>query len=133
MTDIYSTEKRSEIMAKIKSKDTAPEIKLRRELHRLGLRYFVNNELIGRPDIVFPRKKVVIFVDGDFWHGYLWKEKNKIPKRGYWRKKISKNIENDKIVEKKLAKLGWKVIRVWEHEINRNIGKCIGLIFKYLK
>lgn len=131
-----TSKKRSGIMKKIKSKDTKPEIMLRRELWKRGYRYRKNfSELPGKPDIVFIKKKVVVFIDGDFWHGYNWEEKKKkiLNNKEYWVKKIEKNIERDKENTKKLSNMGYKVIRFWEHEIKTNINKCVNEIIKTLK
>ncbi len=131
-----TSKKRSGIMKKIKSKDTKPEIMLRRELWKRGYRYRKNfSELPGKPDIVFIRKKVVVFIDGDFWHGYNWEEKKKkiLNNKEYWVKKIEKNIERDKENTKKLSNMGYKVIRFWEHEIKTDINKCVNEIIKTLK
>lgn len=131
-----TSKKRSGIMKKIKSKDTKPEIMLRRELWKRGYRYRKNfSELPGKPDIVFIRKKVVVFIDGDFWHGYNWEEKKRkiLNNKEYWVKKIEKNIERDKENTKKLSNMGYKVIRFWEHEIKTDINKCVNEIIKTLK
>lgn len=131
-----TSKKRSGIMKKIKSKDTQPEIMLRRELWKRGYRYRKNfSELPGKPDIVFIRKKVVVFIDGDFWHGYNWEEKKRkiLNNKEYWVKKIEKNIERDRENTKKLSNMGYKVIRFWEHEIKTDINKCVNEIIETLK
>ncbi|EEZ92610.1 MAG: DNA mismatch endonuclease Vsr [Candidatus Parvarchaeum acidiphilum ARMAN-4] len=109
-------------MARIKSIDTTPEIKLRKAIWKLGIRgYRIHlNSLIGKPDLVFTKKKVAIFVDGDFWHGYNWKNKGIIPKRGYWQKKITRNIERREVVKAQLKQKGWKVVELWEHDIKKD-------------
>lgn len=107
-------------MSRIKGKDTGLEVRIRSELHRRGLRFRKHvKELPGRPDIVFSRARVAVFIDGDFWHGYrfpAWEDKVS----DFWKKKINKNRERDKKNHQKLRKMGWKVIRLWQHEIKRD-------------
>ncbi|WP_232062538.1 very short patch repair endonuclease [Mycobacterium novum] len=103
-----------------RGRDTGPEIRLRSELHRRGLRYFVDrtpvNGIRRRADIVFPRKKVAVFVDGCFWHGCP--EHHTISKTNaqYWAEKVTTNRRRDRQTDELLASAGWSVIRVWEHE-----------------
>lgn len=127
--DFNTTEERSKIMSSIGSKDTEPEIKLRKALWHKGYRYRKNyKELPGTPDIAITKYKLAIFVDGEFWHGYNWEEKKKkISKnRDYWIPKIEKNIERDKKFKQELEKMGWVVMRFWaENEVNENLEKCI--------
>ena len=121
-------------MSKIRDKNTKPEIKIRKELWKKGYKGFrTHYKLPGKPDIVFSKKKVIIFIDGDFWHGYSWKVLRKIPPKGYWRKKIKGNIQRDKKYAIKLKKHGWKVLRFWEHQINKNRDKVLDKILKYIK
>lgn len=115
-------------MSKIHSENTTPEIKLRKLLWNLGIRYRLNDKsLPGKPDIVIKKHKIVIFVDGEFWHGYNWGEKrNRIKSnRDYWIPKIEKTISRDIENTKKLESMGFTVFRFWEHEIKKNIGACI--------
>lgn len=129
MNDIYDKKKRSEVMSKIRSKDTRPELVLRKKLWKMGLRYRINyKKAIGKPDIVFINKKIAVFIDGDFWHGYLWKAKGKVPKKKYWYEKIKKNVERDEQINRTLKKEGWIVIRFWEHDILKNAEKCVAKI-----
>lgn len=120
---------RSKVMAAIKGRDTKPEMAMRRHLSALGLRYrLCRPGLPGRPDIVFASAKVVVFCDGDFWHGRRWAARKargefKV-RRGYWLPKIERNIARDKANNRKLKKMGWLVIRVWESDILRD-GKRI--------
>lgn len=120
MADVFSKEVRSEVMSKIKSKDTTPEMKLRKELWARGYRYRIHYKLPGKPDIVFVGKRIAIFVDGCFWHKcpkcYIKPKSNK----KYWLPKIEKNVERDKKNTKLLENKGWKVIRIWEHEIKKD-------------
>lgn len=120
------------IMSSIHSKDTKPELLLRRELWRRGLRYRVNvKTLPGKPDIVFTRAKIAIFCDGDYWHGHNWAlrgipslEEELAGYSDYWQQKIRRNIERDKENTAKLEAAGWIVIRIWESEIKKNLEAC---------
>lgn len=117
-----TTEERSNIMKKIKSKDTDPEIMLAKELWKRGIRYRRNyTSLPGKPDIAITKYKIVIFVDGEFWHGYNWEDKKERIKanRDYWIRKIEKNIERDKQNNIKLERCGWAVLRFWEHTLKK--------------
>lgn len=131
----YTTPERSKLMAKIKSKDTKPEILFRKELWKAGIRYRKHNKnLPGNPDIVNKKFKLIIFIDGEFWHGYNWSEKKKKLKtnREFWISKIERNIQRDHENNLKLEKLGYKVFRFWEHDVKKESQKCIQLIRSYL-
>ena len=131
MADKFSKAKRSAIMSRIRSKNTSLEVEFRKLLWKNGLgRYRIHYRLPGKPDIVYVSKKIVIFLDGDFWHGYNWKKLGKVPPRKYWQKKIQKNIDRAKKYNNMLKKDGWKVVRIWEHEIKRNAETCIKKIKK---
>lgn len=119
----------SELSSRVKRKnrktDTLHELALRRELWNLGLRYRKNVvSLPGKPDIVFSRARVVVFCDGDFWHGRHWKKlKSKLihgANPSYWIRKIASNIQRDKRITASLRKLGWHVIRLWETDIRKD-------------
>ena len=129
MADKFSKAKRSAIMSRIRSKNTSLEVEFRKLLWKNGLgRYRIHYNLPGKPDIVYVSKKIVIFLDGDFWHGYNWKKLGKVPPRKYWQKKIQKNIDRAKKYNKMLKKDGWKVFRFWEHDVEKNEEKCIKLL-----
>lgn len=121
------------IMSSIKSKDTQPELMLRKALWQKNMRYRVNyKNLPGTPDIVFTKAKVVVFCDGDFWHGHNWVirgmkslEEELSSYSEFWKKKILRNIERDDEITKKLNEMGWKVIRIWESEIKKDVDKCV--------
>lgn len=122
-------------MAKIRSKDTKPELLLRRELWRIGYRYRVNvNSYPGRPDILFKTKKLVVFVDGEFWHGYEWEKKKAKLKsnRDYWIPKIEKNIVRDSANNEYYAYNNFKVIRFWQREIMSDLSNCVKTIINHL-
>lgn len=124
MTDRMTKEQRSKNMSHIRSKDTSIELKVRKYLFSLGYRYRVNyKELPGKPDIVFTKKKIAIFIHGCYWHGhncnsrYAHVSKSNID---YWNTKIQRNQERDKRNIEQLEKDGWKVIVLWECEIKEN-------------
>lgn len=121
MVDIFSPTERSARMALIKSKDTTPEVRLRRALHSQGLRYRLHVKgLPGRPDIVFPRFRTILFVHGCFWHQHKNCRLASTPKTNtnYWKHKLSENVSRDARTSKALSELGWAVIVVWECEIS---------------
>jgi DNA mismatch endonuclease (patch repair protein) len=107
-------------MAKIKSKNTKPEVLFRRLLYSRGVRYRINYHLDGKPDIVIVSKKIAIFVDGCFWHKCPKCFRSPNSNKPYWSEKIKRNIARDKRINKILKSKGWKVIRIWEHEIKNN-------------
>lgn len=117
MTDVFTPEKRSRVMAGIKSKNTKPELVIRHMLFRAGFRYRLQGKkLPGRPDIVLPRWKTVIFVNGCFWHGHAGCRYFHLPltRKEFWRNKIEGNAARDRREWKQLQNLGWKVIVIWE-------------------
>ena len=119
MTDIYSKNKRSKIMSKISGKETKYEIIVRKFLFEKGFRYRKNDKrLPGRPDIVLPKYKTIIFIHGCFWHGHHCKAA-KLPEtnKEFWENKINSNIERDKNNQLILGKLGWKIIIIWQCEL----------------
>lgn len=122
MPDRFDSVKRSQIMSRVKVKNTAPEVKLRSILYRRGFRFRLNRkDLPGKPDIVLPKYKAVIFVHGCFWHGHDCKRGQR-PKTNeeFWNGKIDCNIKRDEINAIKLKELGWRVLAVWECEIKKN-------------
>jgi len=128
MADNVSKATRSRIMSHIRGKDTKPEIKLRKALHKAGYRYSLNyrfKELNFKPDIVMVSRKVCIFVDGCFWHGCPKCYKAPKSNKTYWVQKIKRNIERDKEQNTYLKKNGWKVVRVWEHQITKDLRRTV--------
>jgi DNA mismatch endonuclease (patch repair protein) len=120
MTDFLSPKERSERMARIKGSNTRPEIALRKVLHSLGLRYRLNGSgLPGKPDLVFPRYKTVIFVHGCFWHRHSNCNIATTPKSNteFWVEKFEKNVARDDRVTGLLNSAGWRVFVVWECEV----------------
>jgi DNA mismatch endonuclease (patch repair protein) len=116
-------------MSAIRSKDTKPELIVRRGLWALGIRYRLHSDVVGRPDLVIRRTRVAVFVDGDFWHGNPeeWRRRRMgsmdemFPSRtAWWVAKIERNIARDREVTRRLVADGWRVIRVWESEVLRD-------------
>jgi len=121
VTDIYDPKKRSYVMSRVSGKDTKLEVLVRRALFKAGLRYRKHiKTLPGRPDIVFHKYKTAVFVHGCFWHGHQECKAARLPKSNitYWEQKIRDNIERDKRKTMALTQLGWKVIVIWQCEIN---------------
>ena len=117
MADVFSKEKRSEVMKLIHGKNTQPEILVRKYLFSSGLRYRLHVEsLPGKPDIVFKKTKTIIFINGCFWHGHRNCKFSKIPatNKAYWSNKISQNIQRDHKVIRMLRMEGWRIIIIWE-------------------
>ncbi|MBN2485568.1 MAG: very short patch repair endonuclease [Bacteroidales bacterium] len=122
-------------MRKIKSKNTKQELKLRRALWALGYRYRKNlTSLPGKPDIVYPKYKLAIFVDGEFWHGFNWQEKKeKIQtNRAFWVPKIERNMQRDKQNNQLLIDNGWHVMRFWEKGLKEDFDGCVQRIIGYI-
>lgn len=120
MADTVSEEKRSEVMSSIRSKDTRPEWILRCGLHRMGFRYRLHDRrLPGVPDLVFPRYRTVVFVHGCFWHRHEGCRRATFPKTrpGFWAEKFAKNTERDARNRAELESAGWRVLVVWECEL----------------
>jgi DNA mismatch endonuclease Vsr len=134
--DNHTPEQRRKNMQAVRNKDSAIELMLRKELWSRGIRYRKNVKTVfGHPDIAFIRKKVAVFCDSEFWHGYDWEHKNTEIKsnRDFWIPKIERNIERDKEVNKHLEEQGWTVIRFWGNEIKRSTKACADLIVRILK
>ena len=126
-----TSKKRSSIMQKIKSNKTAPEILLQKALRKEGVKFKRNyTKLYGAPDIVLAEKKIAIFVDGEFWHGYQWKKKKKKIKanRLYWIPKIERTILRDRQNNQNLKKDGWKVVRFWQKQIEEDLPTCLSKV-----
>ncbi|NQU84904.1 MAG: very short patch repair endonuclease [Mariniphaga sp.] len=122
-----TSRERSQLMRKIRSKDTGPEKALRKLLWNAGIRYRKNvKKLPGSPDLVIQKHRVAIFIDGEFWHGHNWEDKKQKLKtnKEYWIPKIEKNIVRDQATNHKLEYLGYKVLRFWQHEIEQNPAMC---------
>ena len=134
MTDIVSGRRRSEMMASIKGRDTVPERAVRRVAHRMGLRFRLHRkDLPGRPDLVFPRHRLAVFVHGCFWHRhegcrYAYTPKSRV---AFWTGKFAENVARDRRNEDALRGLGWRVLIVWECEardaeaVGMRLARCI--------
>jgi len=120
VVDVFSTQKRSQVMAAIKSSgNRSTELTLARIFRRKGIRGWRRNQpLIGRPDFVFRRERVVLFVDGCFWHGCPKHGRRPDSNTEYWDAKFSRNKKRDRLVNRELRKRGWSVVRIWEHELH---------------
>jgi len=115
-------------MRRIKSVRTTPEVLFQKALRKEGIRFKKNYiDLPGKPDLALINKKIAVFIDGEFWHGYNWKKKKKKIKanRAYWIPKIERNIVRDKNNSKELYRKGWKVVRFWQQQIIKDTPKCI--------
>jgi len=121
--DSITNEKRSWNMSRIKSKDTKIEVLVRRYLFAKGFRFRKNDKRYpGKPDVVLPKYRVVIFVNGCFWHMHLGCKYGRLPKSNtdYWKPKLEKNSENDKQHIKRLQEMGWTVVVLWECELKKD-------------
>lgn len=123
-------------MKQVKNKDSKIEILLRKELWERGLRYRKNtNKVFGHPDIAFIGKKIAVFCDSEFWHGFNWEEKKKEIKsnKEFWIKKIERNMERDIEVNTRLKEEGWIVLRFWGKDIKKDTAKCADIIEKAVR
>jgi DNA mismatch endonuclease (patch repair protein) len=120
MSDILSEEQRHRCMSRIKNKNTKPEILVRKFLFSKGFRFRLNKkDMPGKPDIVLPKYKTAIFINGCYWHGHENCKFSKLPEtnREFWMNKINGNIKHDNIVREQLSTLGWNVITIWQCEL----------------
>jgi DNA mismatch endonuclease, patch repair protein len=137
VTDTISPERRSQNMSRIRSKDMAPELHVRRLLHQMGYRYRLHRKTLpGKPDIIFPSRKRVIFVHGCFWHQHSDPacKITRVPKSrlDYWHPKLMRNQERDSRNLHELGKLGWKVLTIWECEV-KNTSRLRSRLISFLK
>lgn len=134
MVDVHTKEQRSYNMSRIRGRNTKPEIILRKLLFSKGYRgYRINTKLIGKPDVVYNKYRVAIFVDGCFWHKCPKCFQKPETNEKFWNEKISANVKRDEKVNNMLHQSNWVVIRIWEHEIMRNPEKCCARIINKLK
>lgn len=134
--DKITKQQRSLNMSRIHNKDSKIELMIRKELWSRGLRYHKNViDIVGKPDIVFKGKKVAVFCDSEFWHGYNWEiSKFEIKSnREFWINKIEKNIQRDKEVNYLLSNDGWYVVRFWGKDIEKNVKTCADKVETILK
>jgi len=125
MADNLTVQQRSFCMSRVKNRDTGLELLIRSQLHARGLRFRKNvKQLPGSPDIVFVRASLAVFIDGDFWHGFrfpLWRHRM----APFWQEKIAKNRARDRKNFLALRRQGWRVLRIWQHEIKANPDRCV--------
>lgn len=123
-------------MQRVKNKDSDIELMLRKELWSRGIRYRKNaTKVVGKPDIVFIKKKVAVFCDSEFWHGFNWEERKNDFKsnQDFWIPKIERNIQRDIEVNQQLTEAGWTVLRFWGRDIKKHCNECADQIEKVLK
>lgn len=129
--DKHTPEQRRKNMQAVKNKDSEIELLLRKELWNRGIRYRKNvNRIYGKPDIAFIGKKIAVFCDSEFWHGYNWEERKKDFKshQEFWIPKIERNMQRDVEVNERLRSEGWTVLRFWGKDIKKNAAQCADLI-----
>lgn len=133
--DVMTKSQRSCNMSKIKSRETKPEQILRKALWHAGIRYRKNyRKLPGSPDIAITKRKIAIFVDGDFWHAKGHQDnpgEQVATNKDFWQRKLTRNVERDKEVNDALLEEGWLVLRFWESDIKNDISKCLKQIKEY--
>jgi len=127
--DNHTKSQRSYNMSQIKGRNTGAEVRFRRELFKKGIKgYRISVKIPGKPDIVFTRLKLAIFVDGCFWHKcpncFSFPKSN----RTFWKNKIEDNVLRDKTINKELKRLGFKVLRIWEHDLEKDMRKCVNKV-----
>ncbi|MCE9652091.1 MAG: very short patch repair endonuclease [Nitrosarchaeum sp.] len=132
MTDIFTPEKRSWVMSRIRGTNTKIDLQMKKMLQENKIKFEMYPKMFGNPDFVLKNKKIIIFCDGDFWHGYRYHEKKKLPKK-YWRDKIETNMKRDKRITRKLRREGWSVLRFWEHDIEKRTDVCINRILRKIR
>lgn len=135
MPKLETTPERSQLMAKIKSKRTKPEVMLSKALWHKGFRYHLNYEkLPGSPDIAITKYNVAIFVDGEFWHGKDYDRANyeHIHNREYWTEKIERNMRRDQENDAKLKEMGWTTLHFWGKDIEKDLEGCIETIVEFI-
>lgn len=132
MIDRLTLIQRRSVMARNRGKDTGPEVVLRKQLWKRGLRYRKHYPLTGRPDISFPSAKLVVFIDGCFWHGCPTHYVSPQTRSDFWKAKLEKNRTRDAVVNERLRKEGWTVLRFWEHEVDKNLLSCVAKIAEAL-
>ncbi len=124
MADIFTPEKRSWVMSRIKGTNTKIDLKMREMLEENGYKFEMYPKMSGNPDFAHKRRKIAIFCDGDFWHGYRYHDKKK-PAKKFWKDKIETNMRRDQRYSRRLRREGWSVLRFWEHDIEKDPEKCM--------
>jgi len=131
MTDIFSKEKRSLVMSKIRGKNTKIEIITRTLFRSSKIKFIQHPKIYGNPDFLVG-KKTIVFCDGDFWHGYNYGTKKK-PRKKFWKDKIEGNMRRDKRITRKLRRDGYSVIRLWEHDIEKRPLVCLNRVIRFMR
>ena len=130
--DNLTVEQRSHCMSRVRNRNTDIEAIVRSELFRRGWRFRKHvTSLPGCPDIVFMQQRIAVFIDGDFWHGYQF-PRWQATLSGFWRQKIAKNRKRDRNNFAKLRRRGWRVLRIWQHEIKNDLSSCVVRIESFL-
>jgi DNA mismatch endonuclease (patch repair protein) len=133
MADIFSSAKRSEVMSRIKNKGSALERFFESELKKIGLRYRKHvSSLPGKPDFIFPDKKAAVFIDSCFWHGCRYHGTLPKSNRKFWKEKIARNKSRDKKVTGEYKKMGWSIMRIWEHKLKSSPSQTLKSIIDNL-
>jgi len=130
----YTTKQRSKTMSKIRGKNSKPEMLLRKALWNKNIRFRIHrSDLPGRPDLVIEKYKLVIFIDGDFWHRYNWQLRKPKTNTSFWIPKIERNMQRDRFVNKQLTEVGYTVMRFWEHQVKENLDACVNQVLLYIE
>jgi DNA mismatch endonuclease (patch repair protein) len=119
---------KSEQMRRVRTSGTTPELLVRKNLWRLGYRYRLHTRLPGTPDLCFAGARVVVFVDGCFWHGCQIHYTAPATRREFWLAKLVENVQRDRRVDEALARMGWTVVRIWEHEVKDDASAAVARI-----
>jgi DNA mismatch endonuclease (patch repair protein) len=123
---------KSEQMAKVRSRNTGPELALRSTLWRRGFRYRLTPRLPGTPDLCFISERVAVFVDGCFWHGCPLHYTAPVRNADFWKRKLERNVARDAMVNETLTAAGWTVVRIWEHQLTSNLTEVVDQIAKLI-
>lgn len=124
MADVFTPEKRSWVMSRIRGKFTGIDLRMREILADTGATFEMYPRMPGNPDFASSRMRIAVFCDGDFWHGYHYRG-GRVPRQKFWREKILRNMARDRYVNGMLRREGWSVLRFWEHDINSDPEKCM--------
>lgn len=126
MPDVLTPKQRSFNMSRIRGSNTSPERAVRAGLRAAGVvGYRIHSSLLGKPDVVFPKARLVVFIDGCFWHRCPVDYREPSTRQDFWRKKIEGNVARDRQVNRILASKGWKIMRIWEHEVKEQPEKVV--------
>ena len=131
MADVFTPEKRSWVMSRIRGKNTKIENKMKKILRQNNIKFVQHPKMLGNPDFIICTR-TLIFCDGDFWHGHNYRNKKK-PTKKFWRDKIESNMKRDRLVSRKLRNYNYSVIRLWEHDIEKRPEICMRRIIRFMK